>query len=71
MSAPAPTSRNASPTVPLPAGLERAFEITLYLMVLTGFGTLASTGALDIATLLLVSCALYFVDTWSQRGASG
>ncbi len=60
MSAPAPTSRNASPTVPLPAGLERAFEITLYLMVLTGFGTLASTGALDIATLLLVSCALVF-----------
>jgi hypothetical protein len=42
------------------AGLERYFEIALYLMVLAGFGTLASTGTLDIPTLLLVSAALVF-----------
>jgi hypothetical protein len=49
-----------SPGVPVFAGLERYFEITLYLMVLAGFATLASTGTLDIPTLLLVSTALLF-----------
>ena len=41
-----------------PGALQRYFEIALYLLVFTGFGTLASTGGLGIGTVLLVSCAL-------------
>jgi hypothetical protein len=41
-----------------PGALQRFFEIALYLMVLTGFGTLASTGGLGIVTALLVGAAL-------------
>jgi protein-glutamine gamma-glutamyltransferase len=44
----------------LPLPFERYFEVSLYLMVLAGFGTLASTRALDFPTLLLVSGALLF-----------
>ena len=49
------------PPTTLPAGaLQRYFEIALYLMIFTGFGTLASTGGLGIATALLVGVALLF-----------
>jgi transglutaminase-like putative cysteine protease/uncharacterized membrane protein len=44
----------------LPAPIQRYFEFALYLMVLTAFGTLASTGGLDVATILLVGAALLF-----------
>jgi transglutaminase-like putative cysteine protease len=47
-------------TVPLPAAIERYLELALYLLVLTGFGTLASTGGLDLPTVLLVGAALLF-----------
>jgi hypothetical protein len=40
--------------------LERYFEISLYLTVLTGFSSLASTGGLDIFAILLVGGALLF-----------
>lgn len=57
----APSSENVAVATRLQsAGLERSFEIALYLMVLTGFAALASTGALDIPTLFLVSGALLF-----------
>jgi transglutaminase-like putative cysteine protease len=42
----------------LSGSLQRYFEVALYLLVLTGFGTLASTGGLGIVTLLLVGGAL-------------
>jgi transglutaminase-like putative cysteine protease len=42
----------------LPGALERYFEVALYLMVLTGFATLAQTGQLDPVTVLLVVGAL-------------
>jgi protein-glutamine gamma-glutamyltransferase len=42
----------------LPASIERYFQVSLYLMVLTGFGTLASTAALDLPTVALVGMAL-------------
>lgn len=45
-------------TIPLPAAIERYLELALYLLVLTGFGTLASTGGLDLPTVLLVGAAL-------------
>jgi protein-glutamine gamma-glutamyltransferase len=46
--------------IPLPAAVQRYFEVALYLLVFTGFGTLASTGGLDTVTVLLVSAALLF-----------
>jgi protein-glutamine gamma-glutamyltransferase len=47
-------------TALLPGALQRYFEVALYLLVFTGFGTLASTGGLGIGTVLLVSVALLF-----------
>ncbi|PYX38156.1 MAG: hypothetical protein DMG75_04705 [Acidobacteria bacterium] len=47
-------------TIPLPVAIQRYFEVSLYLLVLTGFGTLASTGGLDLPTVVLVGMALLF-----------
>ena len=47
-------------TIPLPVAIGKYFEIALYLLAFTGFGTLASTGGLDVPTILLVSGALLF-----------
>jgi len=47
-------------TTLLPAAIRRYFEVALYLLVLTGFGTLASTGGLDLVTALLVGAAILF-----------
>src|ERR1700751_516864 len=44
--------------IPLPVAIERYFQVSLYLRVLTGFGPLASTGTLDAPTVLLVGMAL-------------
>ena len=55
-------------TTPLRAALQRYFEIALYLMVLTGFGTLASTGGLHFLTVLLVGAALLFRGYLLIRG---
>jgi protein-glutamine gamma-glutamyltransferase len=46
--------------VALPEAVQRYFEVALYLLLFTGFGTLASTGGLDTVTVLLVSAALLF-----------
>lgn len=40
------------------SAVERYFEVSLYLLLLSGFVTLAGTGKLDVASLLLVSAAL-------------
>jgi transglutaminase-like putative cysteine protease len=40
--------------------IERYFNVALYMLVLTGFGTLASTGGLDMGVVLLVGLALLF-----------
>ncbi|MDP9267631.1 MAG: DUF3488 and transglutaminase-like domain-containing protein [Acidobacteriota bacterium] len=42
------------------SAVERYFEIWLFLLVLTGFVTLASTGKLDLLSLLFVGAALVF-----------
>jgi len=44
----------------LPRAIERYFDVSLYLLVLTGVGTLASTGTLGVATVILVGGALVF-----------
>jgi protein-glutamine gamma-glutamyltransferase len=40
--------------------IERYFEIALYLLLLAGFGTLASTGKMDAPSILLAGLALMF-----------
>jgi transglutaminase-like putative cysteine protease len=52
------TSSTSSGTITLPEAIERYFQVSLYLLVLTGFGTLASTGTLDAPAVLLVGMAL-------------
>lgn len=42
------------------SAVERYFQITLYLLVLTGFATLASTAGMGIVTTLFVAAALLF-----------
>jgi transglutaminase-like putative cysteine protease len=44
--------------IPLHKAIEHYFELSLYLLVLTGFGALASTGGLGLTTTLLVGAAL-------------
>ena len=45
-------------TAPFTGAIGRYFEIALYLLVLTGFGTLASTGGLSLASVLLAGAAI-------------
>src|SRR5438270_884466 len=44
----------------LAAAISRYFDVVLYLLIFTGFGTLASTGRLDLPTVLAVSSALLY-----------
>jgi protein-glutamine gamma-glutamyltransferase len=53
-----PTQLQPGGAITLPAAIERYFQVSLYLLVLTGFGTLASTGTLDAPAVLLVGMAL-------------
>src|SRR6202166_2149493 len=46
--------------ISLPTAVQRYFELALYLLVVCGFGTLVSTGGLDLPTILLVVAALLF-----------
>ena len=49
---------NNSGVIPMQKAIDHYFEIALYLLVLTGFGTLAGTGGLDLASIVLVATAL-------------
>ena len=55
-----PTAPTQSGVIALPRAIDNYFELSLYLLVLMGFGTLASTGGLDLPTMLLVGAALAF-----------
>ena len=55
-----PEARANSSTITLSAAIERYFQVSLFLLVLTGFGTLAETGAVDAPTITLVGLALLF-----------
>ena len=54
------TGNGQAGEVTLAAAIRRYFEVVLYLLIFTGFGTLASTGTLDLPTVVLVSGALLF-----------
>ncbi len=45
-------------TTAIGKAIERYFNVALYLLVLSGFGTLASTGGLDLPAVVLVGLAL-------------
>jgi len=47
-----------SALIPLHDAVDYYFELSLYLLILTGFATLAITGGLDLPSLTLVSAAL-------------
>jgi protein-glutamine gamma-glutamyltransferase len=55
-----PVRASQSDAITLPVAIQRYFEVALYLLVLTGFGTLASTGGLDTPTVMLVGAVLLF-----------
>jgi transglutaminase-like putative cysteine protease len=55
-----PDTGNGKNAITLAAAIERYFQVSLYLLLLTGFGTLASTGTLDAPTVLLVGTALLY-----------
>jgi protein-glutamine gamma-glutamyltransferase len=44
--------------IPVPQAINKYFNLSLYLLVLMGFGALASTGGLGLPTMLLVGAAL-------------
>src|ERR1700688_2456765 len=44
--------------IPMSRAIDHYFELALYLLVCTGFGTLASTGGLDLPSIILVATAL-------------
>jgi protein-glutamine gamma-glutamyltransferase len=44
--------------ISVPRAIDKYFELSLYLLVLMGFGALASTGGLGLPTMLLVGAAL-------------
>lgn len=46
--------------IPVSQAINKYFELSIYLLVLMGFGTLASTGTLDLPTVILVGGALAF-----------
>ncbi len=45
-------------TITMAQAIERYFNVALYLLVLSGFGTLAATGGLDLPAVILVGLAL-------------
>jgi protein-glutamine gamma-glutamyltransferase len=47
-----------SGVIPLSRAIDHYFELALYLLVLTGFATIASTGGLDLSSIVLVGIAL-------------
>ena len=52
------TAANNSSVTAVHKAIDHYFEIALYLLVFTGFATLAGTKGLDIASIVLVATAL-------------
>ena len=53
-------SPTSSGVIPLQRAIDHYFELALYLLVLTGFATLAGTGGLDLPSIILVAVPLAF-----------
>lgn len=52
--------RRRAPLGSIAWAIGRYFDVCLYLLIFTGFGTLASTGRLDTPTVVLVTAALLY-----------
>jgi transglutaminase-like putative cysteine protease len=52
------STSTTSGVIALQRAIDHYFELALYLLVLTGFGTLAGTGGLDLPSTVLVATAL-------------
>ncbi len=57
---PMPQPATQPGVIPLPQAISKYFELSMYLLVLMGFGTLSSTGGIDLTTIVLVGAALAF-----------
>ncbi len=55
-----PQSTPQYDVIPVSQAINKYFELSIFLLVLMGFGTLASTGTLDLPTVVLVGSALAF-----------
>jgi protein-glutamine gamma-glutamyltransferase len=55
-----PRAASKFEVIPVSQAINKYFELSIYLLVLMGFGTLASTGALDLPAVALVGSALAF-----------
>src|SRR5256885_15659124 len=53
--------------IPLSQAINKYFDLSLYLLVLMGFGTLASTGGLDVFAITLAGSALAIRGYWLAR----
>jgi transglutaminase-like putative cysteine protease len=53
-----PPSDAQSGVIPVPQAINKYFELSLYLLVLMGFGALASTGGLGLPAIVLTGIAL-------------
>src|SRR5580698_428394 len=47
-----------SGAMPLSRAINKYFQLSIYLLVLMGFGTLASTGGLELPTVVLIGMAM-------------
>jgi transglutaminase-like putative cysteine protease len=51
-------SMSSSSSISISSSIDRYFNVALYLLVLTGFAALSSTGGLDLPSVILVTSAL-------------
>jgi protein-glutamine gamma-glutamyltransferase len=63
-----PQSAPQFDVIPLNQAINKYFELSIYLLVLMGFGTLASTGSLDLPTIVLAGGALAYRGYLLARG---
>jgi protein-glutamine gamma-glutamyltransferase len=63
-----PQATKQSGVIPLGQAIHKYFELSLYLLVLIGFGTLASTGGLDVPTIVLVGLAMAYRGYLAAEG---
>jgi len=54
--------------IPVSQAINKYFELSIYMLVLIGFGTVASTGTLDVPTIVVVGGALAFRGFLLTRG---
>ena len=63
------TAGNQSGIIPVHKAIDKYFELSLYLLVLTGFATLAGTGGLDLPSVFWWAPRWRYADIcWPSGG---